>query len=173
MTIETTEIANLYGLSGEEYEFGAHSFSIGISWESLAAPGIYVFARRIPHSNAPVIMSSSIDVLRALHYWKLIYIGQSRNVLNRLANYKEDEWECILKHRPTHLLFRKSSATESMREIEEKDLIKEHNPPCNTQHISAPPPVPLVPSPPPPVPFVPSPPPPVPLVPSPPPLRRF
>ena len=140
------EIATFYGPDRRPYEYEAYSLSIIESVEIPAVPGIYIFAKRIPDLREPVARRAAIGSLgitsgnirsarRAICSWEPIYIGQSQNLQKRgLKNYDKDTMRCINKHGSSHLLFRESSAIESVREGEERHLIRRHNPPCNIQH---------------------------------------
>ena len=77
-------------------------------------PGNYIYAKETPPGS---------------NRWEAIYIGQSENLSQRLADH-EKEAEAI-RLGATHIHAHTSSPDEDVRRAEESDLIAGLRPPCN------------------------------------------
>lgn len=102
------------GQSGKKYKYWIYprhqTFNTG-------QPGNYIHAREVsPGRFAP------------------IYIGETDDLNKRLSNHEQQD--CVDRNGATHLHVHKASADEWDRRAEEKDLILQWQPVCNTQHCS-------------------------------------
>lgn len=61
--------------------------------------------------------------------WVPIYIGQTRNLNDRLTNHPE--LDCVSRNGGTHLMAHTNSDGKEARLAEEADLVAQWNPPCN------------------------------------------
>jgi len=96
------------GASGKEYGYWIHE--IGTKFNNLA--GNYIYA----NEERP-------------GFWNPIYIGQTLNLSDRLADHEKES--CIALEGATHIHTHTSSTDESVRLAEEKDLVDKWNPACN------------------------------------------
>jgi predicted GIY-YIG superfamily endonuclease len=100
------------GQSGREYGYWIHR----IGTEFVEEPGNYIYAKETRSG-----------------YWRPVYIGQTSNLKRRLAGHNEEE--CARRNGATHIHAHTSSRQESVRETEEKDLIKKWKPVCNEHYV--------------------------------------
>lgn len=96
------------GLSGKKY--GYWIYKIGASFKE--EPGNYIFAKETQTG-----------------YWSPSYIGETVNLDMRLGDHEKEA--CARKHGATHIHAHLNSAGEKARRLEENDLIRKYNPPCN------------------------------------------
>jgi len=99
------------GKSGETYKY--HVYELRFSF-AANQPGNYIFAK-----------------LNALGQWVPQYIGQTKDLKDRLNDHEKEA--CAKSNGATHI-HAHLNRTEAARLAEEKDLIEKHNPHCNTQH---------------------------------------
>ncbi len=98
------------GASGTEYKYWI--FPIGTSFKD--EPGNYIFAKKTaPDSYTP------------------IYIGETGSLKDRLSNH--EKMPCVKRHGGTHIHVHTSSEDEKTRKVEESDLLKRWDPPCNRE----------------------------------------
>jgi excinuclease UvrABC nuclease subunit len=107
----TSTKCNWAGKSGKTYEY--HVYELGFSF-AANQPGNYIFAK-----------------LNASGQWVPQYIGQTKDLKNRLGDHEKEA--CAKRNGATHI-HAHLNPTEAARLAEEKDLIECYNPPCNTQH---------------------------------------
>ncbi len=97
------------GYSGQTYRYWI--FQIGtISDEK---PGNYIYAKETSQGH-----------------WTALYIGQTNNLSERLAEHEKEE--CSLNNGATHIHAHENDSEEA-RLSEERDLIEAYNPVCNEQ----------------------------------------
>ena len=100
-------VVNWRGVVDLDYEFYVYDFET--TW--LDSPGLYIFARHDGMGN-----------------WTPLYIGETGSFRDRLPNH--EKLPCVKSHGATHVHTR-IVELEGVRKLEETDLIKRHNPPCN------------------------------------------
>ena len=98
------------GQSGTQYKYWIHPIGTSLKEE----PGNYIFAKRNQSG-----------------YWAPCYIGQSKNLNERLENHEKED--CAKRHGATHIHVHLTNGGESARKGEEKDLIVRWKPLCNDQ----------------------------------------
>jgi excinuclease UvrABC nuclease subunit len=98
---------NWPGRSGLKYLYWIYPIETAFN----DAPGNYVFARQSSPGK-----------------WSPVYIGQSKNVAQRLSSHEKEE--CAKRNGATHIHVH-STPTEADRLSEELDLISRWKPPCN------------------------------------------
>lgn len=103
---------NWPGKSGRTYTY--YVYPIGTGFKEDA--GNYIFAK-----------------LNASNNWVPQYIGQTKNLNQRLGDHEKEA--CAKRNGATHI-HAHLNAAEAARLAEEKDLIENFNPPCNVQHTS-------------------------------------
>ncbi len=108
--INTIQKQQWAGKSGVAYTY--EIYPIGNSFKE--EPGNYIFCK-----------------LGAFGQWVPQYIGQTKNLNQRLGDHEKET--CAKRNGATHIHAHLNS-NEAARLAEEKDLIEGHNPPCNTQH---------------------------------------
>lgn len=96
------------GLSGKKYRYWI--YKIGASCKE--DPWNYIFAKETQAG-----------------YWSPSYIGETENLNMRLGVHEKEA--CARKHGATHIHTHLNSAGEKARRLEENDLIRKWNPPCN------------------------------------------
>ena len=106
----TTAKQRWTGKSGKTYEYYVHK--VGDSFKKQA--GNYIFCKRNAAGN-----------------WVPQYIGQAKNLDERLGNHEQEA--CAKRNGATHI-HAHLNPVETNRLAEEKDLILNFRPPCNTQH---------------------------------------
>lgn len=111
MTTTTAQTCNWPGKSGTAYTY--YVYPIGTKF--LEQPGNYVFCKK--------------DAVRT---WIPQHIGQTKNLNQRLGDHEKEA--CAKRNGATHIHAR-LNPTEVARLAEEKDLILNFNPPCNTRHV--------------------------------------
>jgi hypothetical protein len=111
MTTTTAQKCNWPGKSGTAYTY--HVYLIGTKFHEK--PGNYIFCKK-----------------NAAGLWAPQYIGQTKNLNQRLGDHEKEA--CAKRRGATHIHAR-LNPTEAARLTEEKDLIQNFNPPCNTQHV--------------------------------------
>lgn len=99
------------GKTGKNYLY--YVYSIDTNFTDLK-PGNYIFCK-----------------LGTLGQWVPQYIGQTKNLNQRLGDHEKET--CAKRNGATHIHAHLNS-DEAARLAEERDLIEGHNPPCNTQH---------------------------------------
>lgn len=104
----TNETVSWKGASGNSYPYGVYGFDT--RWNDKA--GNYIFASR------------------ANGTWKATYVGQTESFLDRLPNH--NEIDCARRNGATHVHAHTNNGGEEVRKAEEADLIKAHQPPCNS-----------------------------------------
>lgn len=109
MTNTATKI-NWTGISGQNYEY--EIYEIGDSFKPEA--GNYIFCKLNTAGN-----------------WEPQYIGQTNDLNERLGNH--DKEACAKLNGATHI-HAHLNPVEANRLVEEKDLIENFKPVCNTQH---------------------------------------
>lgn len=75
-----------------------------------------------------------IFTMRQDDKWVALYIGQARNLSNRLPDRSDSGHACALSDGATHIAVNHNGLNLNGREAEEIDLIRGLDPPCNTQH---------------------------------------
>jgi hypothetical protein len=95
------------GKSGTKYEYTI--YAIDTTWNDVA--GNYIFAKQLPSG-----------------LWEALYIGQTDSFANRLPNH--EALPCVRRNGGTHVHAHTNTNKEA-RLAEEKDLLDNHNPPCN------------------------------------------
>jgi len=105
----TAPKVNWPGKSGKTYEYYVHP--IGTAF--VSKPGNYIYAAS------------------AGGKWKACYIGQTKDLKERLADHEKEA--CAKRHGATHIHAHVTTGGEVVRKAEEKDLILAHQPPCNDQ----------------------------------------
>ncbi len=95
------------GISGRKYRY--HIYPISDSHG--AVPANYVFAKKVSGGYTPV------------------YVGETGNISDRFDSHHK--MPCIKRHGATHLTTHESSNDVKVRRLEEQDIIKKQNPPCN------------------------------------------
>jgi hypothetical protein len=98
------------GKSGKDYKYWI--YPIGTSFKE--EPGNYIFAKQTQPN-----------------YWAPCYIGQSKNLNDRLENHEKEG--CAKRQGATHIHAHLTNGGEAVRKAEEKDLIIRWKPPCNDQ----------------------------------------
>jgi len=101
------------GQLGKDYTYWI--YPIGTSFKK--EPGNYIFAKETTPGR-----------------WTPCYIGQTKNLDQRLENHNKEE--CATKHGATHIHAHLTAGGEAVRKAEEKDLLVRWNPPCNDQHVA-------------------------------------
>jgi hypothetical protein len=99
------------GKSGKEYKYWIHP--IGTDLED--SPGNYIFAKKISPRR-----------------WSPIYIGQTNNLNDHLANHEK---EALARKKGATHIHAHTSDTENQRLEEEKDLVSRWKPPGNEQPV--------------------------------------
>jgi hypothetical protein len=103
-------LINWPGKSGKQYQYWIHS--IGTTFKEVS--GNYIYAKETRPG-----------------YWTPCYIGQTKNLNDRLSDHKKEV--CAKRHGATHIHAHTNAQGEAVRLAEEKDLIINHQPPCNEQ----------------------------------------
>ncbi len=93
----------------------------------------------MPFENGPhVFTESRIDSkapkspgVYGIEDKKMIYVGQSENIHDRLEQHHGDEKHCVWKHSPKWFYYDLVSGGEDARRKREKQRIDEYDPPCN------------------------------------------
>ncbi len=98
------------GKSGKSYEY--HVYKIGETFKDEA--GNYIFCK-----------------INAAGKWEPQYIGQAKSLKDRIGNHNQEA--CAKRNGATHI-HAHLNAQEVNRLAEEKDLIENFKPVCNTQH---------------------------------------
>lgn len=98
------------GLSDKSYKYWIYPIGSTFKEES----GNYIFAKETKPG-----------------YWAPCYIGQTRNLNQRLDDHEKEA--CAKRHGATHIHAHLTSGGEAVRKAEEKDLIQKWKPPCNEQ----------------------------------------
>jgi len=83
-------------------------------------PGIYIYAKKTTSGE-----------------WSAIYVGEAQDIADRIEEHsllRNDADRCIMASKPTHIHVNIMTMHIDERQAEEKDLIKNYKPPCNTQH---------------------------------------
>jgi len=62
---------------------------------------------------------------------KMVYVGQAKNLKQRLKEHYSDEKDCIWKHAPKKFYAEIVEDGEDSRRKREAELIAEYDPPCN------------------------------------------
>jgi hypothetical protein len=96
------------GKSGREYEYG--TYPIGTSFKQVR--GNYIFSKKTSSG-----------------YWVPLYIGQTKNLDQRLENHEKEA--CAESNGATHIHVHINTEDEKARLDEEQDLILRWQPPCN------------------------------------------
>lgn len=99
------------GLSGKTYSYSIYPIGTRFKEEG----GNYIFCKK-----------------NAAGKWESQYIGQAKNLNERLGSHEKEA--CAKRRGATHI-HAHLEANESTRLAEEKDLIHNFKPSCNTQHI--------------------------------------
>lgn len=97
------------GKSDQRYEYSIYKIGTGFNPE----PGNYIFCKR----NGGT--------------WEPQYIGQSENLSERLESHEQEN--CARRNGATHI-HAHVTPDKDARLAEEKDLIENYQPTCNTQH---------------------------------------
>ncbi|MGR3914839.1 MAG: hypothetical protein OD918_10075 [Gammaproteobacteria bacterium] len=95
------------GQSGKEYDYWVHP----IEEVFTKVPANYIFAKLVDR------------------YWHAVYIGETGELGDRLANHHKVD--CVERRGATHIHVHGSSDDATVRRAEEKDLTDAYNPPCN------------------------------------------
>ena len=103
----TAQTVNWPGFAGREYSYFV--YPLGSSFKK--APGNYIFAKQTAAG------------------WVAIYIGETSDLSQRFDNHHA--MPCIRSNGATHIHVHESSADAFVRRLEESDLIRRWNPPCN------------------------------------------
>jgi len=98
------------GKSSRKYGYWIHP--IGASFKD--APGNYIYAKESSPGR-----------------WSPLYIGETSSLKDRLADHEREE--CATRNGATHVQAHTSSESESVRKVEESDLIVRWEPVCNEQ----------------------------------------
>jgi hypothetical protein len=108
----TENVLIVIGESGKSYEFMIYS----LDTEFKSVSGIYIFAKRYK------------KLKNELYRYKLIYCGKAKELSNRFYNHhKKDP---ITEHKPNCICIMKVRTAEE-RTFIEKDILGNHNFPCN------------------------------------------
>ena len=62
---------------------------------------------------------------------QMVYIGESENMQERLAEHMTDRQHCLWSYAPAEVFAEQVSGGEVARKRREQELITEYNPPCN------------------------------------------
>ncbi|HXG28617.1 MAG TPA: hypothetical protein VNJ47_07205 [Nevskiales bacterium] len=100
------------GASGQKYGYWIHGFNT--AWKE--ASGNYIYAKETSPGSGR---------------WVPIYIGQTKNLADRLADHEKEA--CARRNGATHIHAHVSSSDEAARKREEADLIAKWKPVCNEQ----------------------------------------
>ena len=100
------------GRSGAKYQYFIHE--IDTSFKDV--PGNYIFAKEGPPRS-----------------WTPLYIGETESLRDRPLGPGHEKWPCAVDHEVTHIHAHESSPARSVRQVEEQDLIRKWNPPCNDE----------------------------------------
>jgi hypothetical protein len=101
---------NWQGKSGTQYRYWIYPIETTFKEES----GNYIFAKQTRPG-----------------YWAPCYIGQTKNLGDRLGNHEKEA--CAKRSGATHIHVHGNGNGETHRKAEEKDLILKWQPPCNDQ----------------------------------------
>ena len=89
----------------------------------------YWFAAQMQNPSMKQVGGNYMFVTRKTDGWYPVYIGQTRNLNDRLTNHPE--LPCVILNGGTRLMAHTNSAGKAARLAEEADLISHWNPPCN------------------------------------------
>lgn len=98
------------GESGKSYMYTIYR----LDDEFTSFPANYIFAKRVRQ-----------------HEWEAVYIGQTEDLGDRLANHERRE--CAIRNGATSIHAHETGGGESVRKREEQDLIDRYDPHCNRQ----------------------------------------
>jgi len=98
------------GKSGKKY--GYWIYPIGTSFKDV--PGNYIYAKETEPGK-----------------WRPVYIGQTSSLKDRLADHEKEA--CAKRNGATHVHTHTSSDSETVRKVEETDLVLMWKPVCNEQ----------------------------------------
>lgn len=98
------------GSSGKQYKYWISDINATFK----ATAGNYIFAKESSPGR-----------------WAPLYIGESDNLSERLANH--DKLPCVLRNGGTHIHAHANSSGDDARRAEESDLISAYNPACNKE----------------------------------------
>ena len=105
------QLVNWQGQSGADYQFEI----LEPDNEPKSVAGLYIYARSETGG------------------WRAIYIGQAKDLKDRLSNH--NKMDCIERNGATHVHLAVVSGGEDTRRHYEADLIARWNPPCNEQGV--------------------------------------
>jgi excinuclease UvrABC nuclease subunit len=111
MEVTHTKTCSWPGRSGTTYKY--EIYLIGADFKEKG--GNYIFCKK-----------------NAEGYWAPQYIGQAKNLNERLGSHEREV--CAKRNGATHI-HAHLNPTEAARLAEEMDLIHNFNPPCNKQHV--------------------------------------
>ena len=89
----------------------------------------YWFVYSMENPSLKRVGGNYMFVARNAAGWYPVYIGQTGDLSERLANHPE--LPCVKRHSGTHLMAHETRAGRNARLAEESDLISYWNPPCN------------------------------------------
>lgn len=112
MATTTTTTCNWAGKSGKVYSY--HVFPLGFAFKG-DQPGNYIYAKTVAPGK-----------------WVAQYIGQTKDLKDRLGDHEKEA--CAKRKGATHI-HAHLNPTVVARLVEEKDLIQNFDPSCNTHHI--------------------------------------
>ncbi len=101
------------GLTGSVYVY--EPFRINATWNDIG--GNYIFAKQQGQDS-----------------WLLLYAGQCDSFRNRVPPH--ERWAEASRYGATHVLAHVNQ-NESLRMLEERDIIRRYQPPMNVQHRAA------------------------------------
>ncbi len=99
------------GQSGKRYKYWIYPINTAFRDQ----PGNYIYAKINPVKNQ----------------WQAVYIGQTVSLSQRLAGHEKEQ--AAIRNGATHIHAHLAASDEQARRIEESDLIRKWNPPCNEQ----------------------------------------
>ncbi len=107
-----TQTISWPGKSGKTYVYWIYPIGHGMHEKA----GNYLFAKETKPGN-----------------WLPVYIGQTKNLDQRLENHEKEE--CATRNGATHIHAHLNADGEAVRKAEERDLILHWQPVCNEQLV--------------------------------------
>lgn len=117
-------VLTLTGLSGRSSSYQTCAFDA--VWRDI--PGCYAFVAMQARMSGP---DAGLP--------RVLYIGETASFRLQMQEDRETVWASALRFGATHVLAR-VIASEPARRAEERDLIRQYQPPLNIQHVGCPPP---------------------------------
>lgn len=108
------------GFSGESYTFSLYRYPTELP--KIAA--VYVLTKCTTVYDG---WNKPVDTI-----WSAIYFGESGNLHQRFEDHSHKD--CFAKHEATHIgIWTRDVSTLDQRLIAERDLVRQHQPPCNQE----------------------------------------